>query len=197
VFSPKENTIQSGATFQVELTYIVAQMSSGLLLLDQQATHERIMYEKFIKQLQNSTGASQQCLFPQQIRLSASDYALVMGIKDELTTLGFVIEDFGKETLLIQGVPADVPVKNEKVLFEGLIEQFKMFKSELSLDNKENLARSMARRSAIKKGARLSTEEMEMMVGQLFACQNPNYGLSGNKTFVKLDIQKINSFFNR
>jgi DNA mismatch repair protein MutL len=193
----KENPYQSGATFQVELTYIVAQMSSGMLMVDQQAAHERIMYEKYIKQLQNSSGVSQQCLFPQQIKLSIADFSLVMDIKEELTNLGFIIEDFGKETLLIQGVPADIHVKNEKVLFEGLIEQFKMFKSELSIDNKENLARSMARRSAIKKGARLTNEEMEMIVGQLFACQNPNYGLSGNKTFVKLDITKINALFNR
>lgn len=190
----QENT---GTTFQVELSYIIAQMSSGLLILDQQATHERILYERYIKQLKHAAGISQQCLFPQHIQLSHADFALVMDIKVELNSLGFAITEFGKETILIQGVPADIHVTNEKALFEGLLEQFKHFKSELSLDNRENLARSLAKKSATKKGARLDSKEMESLVGQLFACQNPNYGLGGNKTFVKLDIHKIHSFFNR
>lgn len=188
---------KSGATFQVENNYIVAQMSSGMLIIDQQAAHERILYEKYTKQLTKSSGASQQCLFPQHIQLAPADFALVIDIMDELHSLGFVIEEFGKSTILIQGVPADIYVTNEKRLFEGLIDQFKHFKSELSLDNRENLARSLARRSSIKKGNVLTASEMETIVGQLFACQNPNYGLSGNKTFIKLDLPKIQSFFTK
>jgi DNA mismatch repair protein MutL len=94
-------------------------------------------------------------------------------------------------------VPADIYINNEKALFEGLLEQFKHFKSELSIDNKENLARSLAKKSALKKGNKLNSQEMVTLVGQLFACQNPNYGLSGNKTFVKLDLNKLHSFFFR
>lgn len=192
-----EEREDSGATFQVELNFIVAQMSSGLLIVDQQSAHERILYERYIKQLNQASGASQQCLFPPHVQLSQSDFALVMDIKEELYSLGFVILEFGKDTVLIQGVPADIQVNNEKTLFEGLLEQFKHFRSELSLDKRENLARSLARKSAIKKGTRLDTAEMEAIVGQLFACQNPNYGLSGNKTFVKLDLQKIHGFFTK
>ncbi|AGA77055.1 DNA mismatch repair endonuclease MutL [Echinicola vietnamensis] len=187
----------AGTTFQVELNYIVAQLGTGLLLIDQQASHERILYERYIKQLKNTGGASQQCLFPQSLSLSLADYTLAMDLHEELNSLGFVLEEFGKNTLLIKGVPADVQINNEKALFEGLLEQFKHFKSELSLDNKENLARSLAKKSSIKKGTKLKSQEMETLVGQLFACQNPNYGLSGNKTFVKLDLSKIRSFFEK
>jgi len=192
--APSERT---GLTFQVDLNYIVAQMSSGLLIIEQQAAHERILYERYIRQLGQASGVSQQCLFPPHIQLSAADFALVMDIKEELQSLGFVLTEFGKDTLLIQGVPADIQVTNEKSLFEGLLEQYKHFKSELSLDKRESLARSLARKSSIKKGNRLDTSEMETIVGQLFACKNPNYGLSGNKTFIKLDVQKIQSFFIR
>ncbi len=188
---------KTGTTFQVELNYIVAQVSSGLMIIDQQAAHERILYERYTRQLSQASGSSQQCLFPPHIQLSASDFALVMDIKEELQSLGFVVSEFGKDTVLIQGVPADVQVTNEKALFEGLLEQFKHFKSELSLDKRENLARSLARKSAIKKGVKLDVAEMEMIVAQLFSSQNPNYGLAGNKTFIKLDIQKINAFFTR
>lgn len=192
-----EDTDTTGTTFQVELNYIVAQMSSGLLIIDQQAAHERILYERYLRQLNQSSGASQQCLFPPHIQLSQADFSLVMDIKEELHSLGFVIVEFGIDTILIQGVPADVKLTNEKALFEGLLEQYKHFKSELSLDKRESLARSLARKSSIKKGARLDASEMETIVGQLFSCQNPNYGLSGNKTFIKLDLQKIHGFFTR
>jgi DNA mismatch repair protein MutL len=187
----------TGTTFQVELSYIVAQMSTGLLILDQQAGHERILYERYLRQLQAAQGASQQCLFPPTVQLNSADFALVMDMLPELHSLGFVVEEFGKDTVLIQGVPADVQVKNEKELFEGLLEQFKNFKNELSLDKRENLARSISRRSSIKKGQKLNAQEMETLVGQLFACQNPNYSPGGNKTFVKLDLNSIHSFFGK
>lgn len=192
---PKET--ETGAVFQVDGNFIVAQMSSGLVIIDQQTAHERILYERYQRQLTKAAGASQRCLFPQHVQLSPSDFVLVLDIQQELHQLGFLIEEFGKDTILIQGIPADTPMKNEKALFEGLLEQFKHFKSELSLDTRENLARSLARRSSIKKGTKLNSAELESMVGQLFACQNPNYGLSGNKTFVKLDLHKIQAFFTK
>jgi len=192
---PEEDS--TGTTFQVELNYIVAQTSSGMLILDQQIAHERILYERYIKQLNSAQGPSQQCLFPPTVQLSASDFALVMDILPELHSLGFMVAEFGKGTIIIEGVPADIQSKSEKELFEGLIEQYKNFKNELSLDNRENLARSLARKSALKRGQKLNSQEMETLVGQLFACQNPNYGLSGNKTFIKLDLSSINSFFGK
>lgn len=192
-----EESEATGATFQVEQNFIVAQMSTGLLIIDQQSAHERILYERYFKQIQSAKGVSQQCLFPPTLQLNPSDYALVMDMLLELHSLGFMVEPFGKDTVLIQGVPADVQVKNEKELFEGLLEQFKNFKSELSLDKRENLARSLSRKSSIKKGQKLNPQEMETLVGQLFACQNPNYSPAGNKTFVKLDLNSIQSFFGK
>ncbi|WP_339875181.1 DNA mismatch repair endonuclease MutL [uncultured Algoriphagus sp.] len=197
-FIPKPaETDSTGTTFQVELSYVVAQMSTGFLIIDQQTAHERILYERYSRQLKLSQGTSQQCLFPPAINLGSSDYALVMDIMPELHSLGFMVSEFGRDTVLIQGVPADIQVKNEKELFEGLLEQYKHFKSELSLDTRENLARSLARKSSLKKGQKLNSQEMETLVGQLFACQNPNYGLGGNKTFVKLDLSSIHSFFGK
>lgn len=186
----------SGKTFQIENAYIVTQTSSGLLLFDQQAAHQRILYERFVRQLHQASGASQQCLFPQNVQLSPADFALVMDLKDELSNLGFQISVFGKDTVLINGIPANVHINSEKALFEELLEQFKHFKTELSLDKRENLARSLAKKSSIKKGDKLNTQEMENLAGQLFACQNPNYSPDGSKTFIKLDINKIERFFN-
>lgn len=187
----------SGSTFQVESRYIVSQMTSGVLIFDQQAAHERILYERFVRQLSQAKASSQQCLFPQTVNLSPADYVLVMDLQEELANLGFLVSPFGNNTLVIEGVPADINITNEKSLFESLLEQFKHFKSELSLDKRENLARSLAKKSAIKRGSSLNRQEMENLVGQLFSCQNPNYSPTGNKTFVKLDLTKIDSFFTQ
>ncbi|MCR9081862.1 MAG: DNA mismatch repair endonuclease MutL [Cyclobacteriaceae bacterium] len=197
ILNSKEMLENTGTTFQVELNYIVAQMSTGLLIVDQQAAHERILYERYLKQLKLAQGPSQQSLFPPVIELSPSDFELVSGLLPEFHSLGFMISVFGNQAVVVQGVPADIQVRNEKELFEGLIEQFKNFKNELSLDTRENLARSLARKSSLKRGQKLNDQEMETLVGQLFACQNANYGLSGNKTFVKLDLSSIHSFFGK
>jgi len=85
---------------------------------------------------------------------------------------------------------------NEKVLFEGFIEQFKQNKSELSISNDENIARAIAKRSSIKKGNELTQEEMSSLIDQLFACKTPNYSPSGIKTTFILELEKIAQFFN-
>uniref|UniRef100_UPI004048733C DNA mismatch repair endonuclease MutL n=1 Tax=Algoriphagus sp. TaxID=1872435 RepID=UPI004048733C len=185
----------TGTTFQVENSYIVAQMSTGLLIVDQQLAHERILYERYLKQLQTTHGASQHCLFPTTLVLNPADFVLVLDMLPELGSLGFFVEEFGKDTLVIRGVPAETQVKNEKELFEGLLEQYKNFKNELSLEKRENLARSLSKRASLKKGQKLAAQEMENLVGQLFACSTPNYSPSGNKTFVKLDLTSIHAFF--
>jgi DNA mismatch repair protein MutL len=82
-------------------------------------------------------------------------------------------------------------------MFEGLIEQFKKNQSELQLPINENLAHAMARRASIKSGQKLSPEEMEALVGRLFACPNPNYSPDGRQTFFILDTSKIESHFTR
>jgi DNA mismatch repair protein MutL len=151
----------AGATFQVELSYIVAQTSTGLLIVDQQAAHERVLYDRYSQSASAALGASQQCLFPPTVQLGASDFCFGDGYVGRTYSLGFMVEEFGKDTVVIHGVPADIQVKNEKELFEGLLEQFKNFKNELSLDKRENLARSLARKSALKKGQKLNSQEME------------------------------------
>lgn len=185
------------ASYQLHNMYIVSQVKSGMLLIDQEAAHERIMYEKYSKSINHSSIPSQQLLFPQTIELNPSDYELVMELQEEIKVLGFNFESFGKNSLIIRGIPADLSGSNEKAVFEGLLEQYKFNKSELSLDSRENLARSLARQSGLKAGQSLTQEEMKAIVDQLFACENPNYAPNGQLTFFILDLGKIASFFNK
>lgn len=188
---------ENNSTFQLHTRYIVTQVKSGMMIVDQQAAHERILYEKYLNMLQNKFGASQQFLFPQTLNLSPSDFSLVMELEQEIRSLGFVFNIFSQNTIVVNGIPADVPGANEKDLFEGLIEQFKMNRSELKLDKHENLARSLAKKSAIKPGTKLSLIEMNTLIDQLFACKTPTYAPNGNPSLIIMDMGKIGRFFNK
>lgn len=183
--------------FQLHQRYIVRPVKSGMMILDQQLMHERILFERFLNQLRNRSAQSQQSLFPQTITLSASDFALVMEMEQEITALGFRFEAFGKYTLLVNGIPANLSSGREKELFEGLLEQFKINQSELSLPLKENLARALARRACIKTGQKLVKEEMQSLIESLFACSTPNYAPDGRPTFFIFELGKIESYFSR
>jgi len=182
--------------FQFQNKYIVRATRHGIMFIDQEAAHERILFEKFLTQLKGVPGNSQQSLFPQTLTLTAPDFALAMEMEREIVALGFRLEVFGKNTLLISGMPAEIS-GNEKELFEGLIEQFKKNQSELHLPIRENLAQALAKRVSMKAGQKLSSEEMDALVGRLFACPNPNYSPEGNPTFFIFDSSKIESYFTR
>ncbi len=197
---PGPTDTEISAPFQLHKKYICKQVKSGLLIIHQQYAHERILYERFISHLTKGQGASQQFLFPQQINLNPADYQLVTEMEEEMKALGFVFSIFGQNTLVINGVPAEIAGMNEKEVLEGLIEQFKLYKSELSISRKENLARSMAKRSGIKSGKHLSGEEMLSLIDQLFACEQPNYtpgGVAGGQpTMYILGLDRFSNFFN-
>lgn len=181
-------------SFQLQQRFLVKVVSNGLMIIDQQAAHERVLYEHYISLLRSDKGASQQSLFPKSIQLSAADFTMVMEMEKEITALGFRFEVFGKNTLLISGVPANVR-GNEKELFEGLVEQFKSNQAELNLPISENLARSLARRAAIPAGQKLSQEEVDAIIAGLFSCVNPNFSPTGRPTFFTFDTSKMESYF--
>lgn len=194
VYSPGAS-VEEKTVFQFQLRFLVRPVKNGLMIIDQQAAHERILFEKFLKKMQVQSGSSLQSLFPQTVSLSTVDFALVMEMEREIKALGFQFDVFGKNTFIVTGMPAETAGKNEKELFEGLLEQFKQNQSNLSLPLRDNLARSLARRASVKNGQKLSREETESLVEELFLCHNPNYSPEGNTTFFIFETSKIESYF--
>lgn len=190
-----DDLAQEKICFQLHNKFIVKEVKSGIMIVDQQAAHERILFEKFVSQVRNRSAQSQQSLFPQTITFAAADFALVQEMQQEIEALGFRIEHFGKNTFLINGVPANIAASREKELFEGLIEQFKINQAELSVPLSENLARSLAKRASLKSGQILIREEMRSLIDNLFACNNPNYAPDGKPTFFIFELSKIESYF--
>lgn len=187
--------VESTNLYQVHQAYILSQIRSGIMLIDQQAAGERIHYEKYLEMLDKKFGASQQFLFPLSIELSPADYGLVTELETEIHALGFSFSFLGKNMIVINGVPTDIRSGNEKQLFEGLIEQYKHNQSELKLGVNESLARAMAKKSGLKKGVKLGSQEMTSLIDQLFACKQSGYSPEGQKTYVVMDLDKLGSFF--
>jgi len=187
---------QPSSTFLLHGRYILTQVKSGMMIMDISRAHERILYEKFMSQIYSQVSSSQQSLFPQTLNLNPSDYALLQDIQGEIKSLGFDFDDFGNNSIVIHGFPSELSGINEKLLFEGLLEQYKINKSELSLDKNENLSRSLAKRSAIKTGETLNHEQMNSIIDNLFACKTPNFSPEGQLIFFILDLSKIEDFLS-
>lgn len=191
----QEVTNQSGIKFQMHNQYIFSQIKSGVLLIDQEAAHERILFEKYLTYLNGATGQTQQLLFPINVELNPADHALVLDMKEELSVLGFAFEEFGQSSVVINGAPLTITAGQEKIIFEGLIDQFKINKSRLTISTKENLGRSLAKRSCIKAGQVLQQEEINAIIDELFGCETPNFAPDGRSTYFVLDLNQIKDFF--
>ena len=182
--------------FQIHQSYIAIQVKSGLMLIDQQAAHERILYEQYALALEKKSTVSQQTLFPQTITLHPADVALVQELQDEIMALGFDLTIFGKDQVVVNGIPVDIKGGTEASVLEDLIEQFKNNQARLSIDKRDNVVRSLAKRTAVRAGQTLSPTEMSKLIDRLFACINANYAPDGRRTFYILALDKIAALFN-
>ena len=184
--------------FQLHNRYMVSQIKSGLMLIDQQAAHERILYERFSAQLENHQGLSQQTLFPQTVTLNAADFALVNDLLPDFLALGFQIRNFGKNTLIVEGVPADIAENNNlETILEQLIEDYKNNVGTLKLGKRDNLARTLAKNASIKAGSKLSCYEMNNMIDQLFACNMPNASIGGKQIVITFTLTELAEKFGK
>lgn len=193
----KEPLPEGRLVVQLHNRYILCQVRQGLMMVNQELAHERVLYEHFMAQSSLQARESQQSLFPGTIEFTPSDFSLVMEVAEEIRALGFQFEVFGKNSIMINGYPAGMTTDNEKALFEALIEQFKANQDQLSLPVRESLVRALARRAAIKEGTPMQKEEMEALIARLMACKSPSYTPEGTPTFYIFDVAKLEQHFSR
>ncbi len=187
---PKERNV-----FQIHQRYVLTPVKSGILLVDQQAARERILFDSMVNLPTQKTIPSQQLLFPKEIILNPADQQLVLEIEAEILNLGFVYSFIDERTLLLKGVPADIIQDDAQAMFEGFLEQFKHFQTTLSLDNRTMAIRSLARKVSSQVHSKLNAEEMNALIDQLFASSNPKYAPDGRPTFIQLSLDRLADFF--
>ncbi|NOX85335.1 MAG: DNA mismatch repair endonuclease MutL [Chlorobi bacterium] len=191
--SPEET---QGRFFLLQSKFILTGVRSGLMIIDLQKAHSRILYEQFLEQLTGKIKASQQQLFPHNIHFSPDDAEIVRSLKNDLEKLGFVIEALGKNGFVVNGIPADLLETDVEAVLEKIVENHKQYAKDLNYDKNVILARarSMAVNATIKTGNRLSEMEMADLFNRLFACKVPEVAPDGSKivTIIALsDIEKL------
>lgn len=187
-----------GAPLQQLLnTYIVTPTNRGFILIHQQAAHERVLYDRYAAAAAGKGIPSQKSLFPATLQLSPPDAILLQELAPDLLILGYQIEPFGKDSLIVQGTPADTGQGNEKAILELLLEQFKHFTSDMKFSRREKLIRSMARQQAVKAGQSLEDSEMKSLVEGLFATQQPNVTPGGEPTYIEFRKEYVEKLFGR
>jgi len=187
----------SFSVFQLNAKYLITTYEQNVLVVDQQRAHERVLYEHYLQTKSESAGPSQQLLFPEQIELSANDFALVKGLMPEFKQLGFDIEVFGKNSIVINGSPADMQDFNLLELVEGILETYKLNTIDAKLDKHDNLCRALAKNMSIKYGKVLEEEEMKQLLQSLMQCENPMYTASGKGVMMQLPYGDIEKYFKR
>lgn len=177
--------------YQIHNTYILSHIKSGFLLIDQQAAHERILYEQNLASMSSHQRLTQKELFPRTIELDNAKATIMQNILPKVNALGFEIEEFGNKTYLIHGIPAGLTGSHDaSSLMEKLIDQYES-NIELQLGIEENLARSLAVSAAIKRGKPLEITEMKLLIDQLFACEIPYKSPTGRRCIVTMDLETI------
>ena len=187
----KEDAKPNNQYLQVNQSYIVTSIKSGMLVIDQNLAHSRVLFEKFLKEMENHSGVSQQELFPQAMSLNVNDASLLKEMMPELENLGFVLEQANPTTFMINGTPSDAAGCDAVTLLEQILDNYKINTTDLQLDRKLNLAKTMAVQLAIKSQTRLSEMEMQNLVDQLFACNVAEVAPNGKKIYVILNMEDL------
>ncbi|HOY30679.1 MAG TPA: DNA mismatch repair endonuclease MutL [Bacteroidales bacterium] len=175
--------------------FIITPVKSGLMFIDIVNARERILYERFLQTAENQNPSCQRLLFPGTLLLNPADAELLADIMKDMSLLGFDIEAFGKNTFVVNGVPADLSDHDINETIERLLESYKKNQLEAHYEKSINLIRSLARNLAAKTPLHLSYEAMQMLVGELFACSMPPTSPSGKKVLFILSFEEIEKKF--
>lgn len=182
---------------QINCTYIVAQGRDGMYLIDQHAAHERVLYEKFMDRPEQYT-AGEQLLFPTTLQLTGQETQLLNDRIFDFTELGFVIEYFGGDTFLLRSVPAGISKNGGREIFLDLLDYFSRNRYRITTkDLREKLLITMACKSAIKANQKLGLPEMEALVGQLAAANQPYTCPHGRPTVIHFSGYELEKRFKR
>lgn len=194
----QESSPKSGGFeyMQVKNKYILTSVKSGLMIIDQKKAHERILFEQYLRSMAMNKAVTQRSLYPEKIDLNHEDYLLYQDIADDLSVIGFDVSDLGGNTIVINGVPDAAAGQNETELLEQLLDEYKDTENTIKGNLKERVAASLAKASSIDHGKVLSQTEMQNLVDELFACENPNYSSTGKKTLSIININELEKFLN-
>jgi DNA mismatch repair protein MutL len=195
MFDENDSLQDNHSTFQLHKKYIISTIKSGILIIDQNKAHQRILYEDFLKNFTLKEAISQQLLFPLKLHFSVPEIEVVKQLKEQLESSGFIISELEQDILEITGVPIVVAESEVSIIIEQLISDYQNEVPESNLSLTDLLAKSMAKSLAIKTGQGLTSQEQEHLVNSLFACKEPNVTPSNKPIFITMSMEEFDKRF--
>lgn len=193
-------------TLQIHSTFVVAQTKSGMLIVDQQAAHQRILYERYLSMMQQSAADTQKTLFPETIELSPVESKVFSAILPDVNSMGFDVQEFGGNSFVVHGVPVLLADQNPSEVLHRLIAEYIEDPSPLTpaeddqelgdsnrdlIRVRQRVARAMCLSSSVRQGTRMAPAERVHLIENLFACENPYTSPSGRRCFVILSVEEL------
>ncbi|SDQ59812.1 DNA mismatch repair endonuclease MutL [Flagellimonas zhangzhouensis] len=184
------------STFQLRRKYVVSTVKSGMLVIHQKRAHERILFEKFLKEITVKEGVSQQLLFPLELSFNKQELGILNDISESLTNIGFAFESLEHETVKVTGVPLLVPESGIGTVLDRLIADYREGYGDGSISQAEMLAEVLSRNLAVKTGEVLDQESQMALVNNLFACKEPTLSPSQKITYTIISEGDIDKKFS-
>lgn len=182
-------------TYQIHRKYIVNPIKSGMVIVDQQRAHQRVLYEQFLTNMTVRQASSQQLLFPLNLYFSSSEMELISELKLSLVNTGFIFEETIAGQVMISGLPVNVSESEVSIVLEHLLSDLQDGIPESSFSQNDTIAKSMAKSLAVKTGTYLTQKEQENLVNGLFACKEPNVSPFQKPTFITMRVEDLDKKF--
>ncbi|MEB3799856.1 DNA mismatch repair endonuclease MutL [Flavobacterium columnare] len=196
LFNDTEIEKVKSITYQLQKKYIISPIKSGMLIVDQQRAHQRILYEQLLKNITVQQANSQQLLFPLTLYFSGIEMALFLELKASLENAGFIFESAASGSVVISGIPVTMLESEVARVLEQLIADLQEEIPDSSFSQMDSMAKSMARSLAVKTGTFLTELEQENIVNNLFACKEQSVSPFNRPTFITLSVEDIDKKFS-
>ena len=190
--STEQDIVNESVRFwQVHRKYILSEIKSGLVIIDQHLAHARILYERTLNILNRKRRVNaQKLLFPQKITLALDDFLIYKEIYLILNQIGFTINVFSGNTIIIEEMPADIKIGRESQILLDIIDFYKNT-PQSSFNLNEKIAAGYAYKNAVKNGEELNEVQMHNLVDQLFACEHPFYSPNGKPVIISMELDEL------
>ncbi len=190
----KETTYHT--TYQIHQKYITSSIKSGIVLIDQNHAHQRILYEEFLEKLTTDGFGNQQLLFPLKIGLSKTDIEIISEINLDLQSAGFHFSKILDDAIVLDCIPVTISESEVIGILEKLIDDIKNEIPDASFSQIDTIAKSLAKSLSIKSGTELNHQEQDDILNRLFICKEPNFSPFGKKTYITLTLKELEDKFN-
>jgi len=182
--------------WQVHRKYIISEINSGLVVIDQHVAHERVLYEECLQAFESKIMSSQTLLFPEEIEFSKDEYDILLEIFPYLKQIGFKIKEGDNSNIIVEATPADISWGDEKRIIKEIIDEFISTRKTYS-SYKEALAASFACKAAVKAGDQMENDEMVILINRLFSTEHPYYCPHGRPIIIQLSLDELDKRFER